>query len=71
MSPDGHTADCPLCEKSRRFHRTKTRASYTCDSCRVHIQPMKDTIFDKSATSLIPRGVVDAQPCKRRAIREV
>lgn len=51
-APDGHTADCPRCEKQRRFHRTKTRASYTCDSCGLHVHPMKGTIFEKSTTSL-------------------
>ncbi len=51
-APDGHTADCPRCEKPRRFHRTKTRASYTCDTCGLHIHPMKGTIFEKSTTSL-------------------
>jgi transposase-like protein len=51
-APDGHTADCPKCEKPRRFHRTKTRASYTCDSCGLHIHPMVGTIFEKSSTSL-------------------
>jgi transposase len=52
FAPDGHTADCPRCEKPRRFHRTKTRASYTCDSCGLHVHPMKGTIFEKSTTSL-------------------
>src|SRR5438270_8767635 len=52
FAPDGHTADCPRCEKPRRFHRTKTRASYTCDSCGLHIHPMKGTIFEKTTTSL-------------------
>lgn len=51
-APDGHTADCPRCERPRRFHRTKTRASYTCDTCGLHIHPMKGTIFQKSTTSL-------------------
>jgi transposase len=51
-APDGHTADCPRCERPRRFHRTRTRASYTCDSCGLHIHPMKGTIFEKSTTSL-------------------
>ena len=51
-APDGHTADCPKCERPRRFHRTTTRASYTCDSCGLHIHPMKGTIFQKSTTSL-------------------
>lgn len=51
-APDGHHAHCPICEKERKFHRTKTRASYTCDSCGKHIHPMKGTIFEKSTTSL-------------------
>jgi transposase-like protein len=52
FAPDGHTADCPRCERPRRFHRTRTRASYTCDSCGLHVHPMKGTIFEKSTTSL-------------------
>jgi len=52
FAPDGHHARCPKCERTRKFHRTKTRASYTCDSCGHHIHPMKGTIFEKSSTSL-------------------
>jgi transposase-like protein len=51
-APDGHHAHCPVCEKQRKFHRTKTRASYTCDTCGKHLHPMKGTIFEKSTTSL-------------------
>jgi transposase-like protein len=51
-APDGHHAHCPICERERKFHRTKTRASYTCDSCGKHLHPMKGTIFEKSTTSL-------------------
>src|SRR5438067_9332994 len=51
-APDGHTADCPRCKRPRRFHRTKTRASYTCDTCGLHIHPMAGTIFEKSTTCL-------------------
>jgi len=51
-APDGHHAQCPKCERERKFHRTKTRASYTCDSCGLHIHPMKGTIFEGSSTSL-------------------
>jgi transposase-like protein len=51
-APDGHHAHCPKCERERKFHRTKTRASYTCDSCGHHLHPMKGTIFEKSTTSL-------------------
>jgi transposase len=51
-APDGRHAQCPSCRRERRFHRTRTRASYTCDSCGLHIHPMKDTIFEKSTTPL-------------------
>jgi transposase len=51
-APDGHTAKCPRCKRERRFHRTRTRASYTCDTCGLHVHPMKGTIFEKSTTSL-------------------
>ena len=43
---------CPKCERERKFHRTKTRASYTCNTCGLHVHPMKGTIFEKSTTSL-------------------
>ena len=52
FAPDGHHAYCPKCDRERKFHRTKTRASYTCDSCGLHIHPQKGTIFERSSTSL-------------------
>jgi transposase len=52
FSADGSHAHCPRCERERKFHRTKTRASYTCDSCGLHIHPQKGTIFERSSTSL-------------------
>jgi transposase-like protein len=52
FAPDGHHAHCPVCEKERKFHRIKARASYACDSCGKHLHPMKGTIFEKSTTSL-------------------
>jgi transposase-like protein len=51
-APDGHHAYCSKCGRERKFHRTSTRASYTCDSCGLHVHPMKGTIFEKSTTSL-------------------
>jgi transposase len=51
-APDGHHAHCPVCDRERKFHRTKTRAAYTCDSCGKHVHPTKGTIFEKSTTSL-------------------
>src|SRR5919205_127669 len=52
FAPDGHHTHCPRCDRERKFHRTKTRASYTCDTCGLHIHPMKGTIFEKSTTDL-------------------
>ena len=52
FAPDGHHAHCKRCERERKFHRTKTRASYTCDSCGLHVHPMAGTIFERSTTSL-------------------
>ena len=51
-APDGHHAQCPKCARERKFHRTKTRASYTCDTCGLHVHPMKGTIFEGSPISL-------------------
>jgi transposase-like protein len=51
-APDGHHAHCPKCKRERKFHRTRTRASYTCDTCGLHIHPMEGTIFEGSPISL-------------------
>jgi transposase len=51
-SQDGHTALCPKCERDRRFHRVKSRASYSCDHCGYHIHPTAGTVFHRSSTSL-------------------
>src|SRR5437763_3850991 len=52
FAPDGSHAHCPRCERERKFHRTSTRVSYTCDTCGLHVHPMKGTIFEKTTTSL-------------------
>jgi transposase len=52
FAPDGHHAHCPKCDQERKFHRVKSRPSYSCDSCGHHIHPLAGTIFHKSATSL-------------------
>lgn len=52
FAPDGSHAYCTRCERERKFHRTKTRASYTCDTCGLHVHPQKGTIFERSSTSL-------------------
>jgi len=51
-APDGHTAHCPKCKKDRRFHRVRSRPSWSCDTCGKHLHPTKGTIFEKSSTSL-------------------
>jgi transposase-like protein len=51
-APDGHHAHCPKCARERKFHRTTTRAAYTCDTCGLHVHPMKGTIFENSPVSL-------------------
>ncbi len=52
FAPDGHTAHCPKCGQSRRFHRVESRPSYSCDTCGHHLHPTAGTIFHKSSTSL-------------------
>jgi transposase-like protein len=52
FAPDGHHAHCPKCDRERKFHRVKSRPSYSCDSCGHHLHPLAGTIFHKSATSL-------------------
>jgi transposase len=43
---------CPKCEQDRKFHRVRSRPSYSCDTCGHHIHPTAGTIFHRSATSL-------------------
>ena len=52
LSEDGEHADCPKCERTRKFHRVRSRPSYSCDSCGHHLHPTAGTIFHKSSTSL-------------------
>jgi transposase len=51
-APDGHTAHCPKCRRSRRFHRIKSRPAYSCDTCGRSVYPLAGTIFNKSSTPL-------------------
>src|SRR5215210_6754083 len=54
-SADGENAECPKCERERRFKRYKTkqgRQSWTCTGCGHHVHPTAGTIFHKSSTSL-------------------
>jgi transposase-like protein len=52
FAPDGSHAECPKCERERKFHRVTSRPSYSCDTCGHHIHPTAGTIFHKSSTSL-------------------
>jgi transposase len=49
---DGHHAECPKCERERKFHRIKSRPAYSCDTCGHSLYPLAGTIFHKSSTSL-------------------
>ena len=51
-SEDGSHAECPKCERLRKFHKVKARPAWDCDSCGYHLHPLAGTIFHKSSTSL-------------------
>jgi transposase len=51
-SEDGTHAHCPKCKQTRKFHKVRTRPSWSCDSCGHHVHPTAGTIFHGSATSL-------------------
>ena len=52
FADDSGRTFCPKCEQPRKFHRVRSRPSYSCDSCGHHIHPTAGTIFHRSATSL-------------------
>jgi len=49
---DGYHAECPKCERERKFHRIQKRPAYSCDTCGHSLYPLAGTIFHKSSTSL-------------------
>ena len=49
---DGSHAECPKCERERKFHKVRERPAWDCDSCGHHLHPLAGTIFHKSSTSL-------------------
>ena len=51
-SEDGEHAECPKCERVRKFHKVADRPAWDCDSCGYHLHPTAGTIFHKSSTSL-------------------
>lgn len=48
----GHLEECPECHKKTKFYRVKGRKRYDCPFCSYHLNPLADTIFHKSSTSL-------------------
>jgi transposase len=52
FSEDGSHAECPSCERVRKFHKVQDRPAWDCDSCGYHLHPTAGTIFHKSSTSL-------------------
>lgn len=48
----GDLADCPVCACPRRFHRVRSRRSYSCDHCGHHIHPVAATVFRGTSTPL-------------------
>lgn len=52
VSDDGEHAWCATCRLRRRFHRSSTRPSYTCDSCGRHVHPTAGSIMHGSSTPL-------------------
>lgn len=51
-SADGSHAECPKCDRERKFHKVSDRPAWDCDSCGYHLHPTAGTIFHKSSTSL-------------------
>jgi len=49
---DGSHAECPKCDRVRKFHKVRERPAWDCDSCGHHLHPLAGTIFHKSSTSL-------------------
>jgi transposase len=48
--PQGIT--CAKCKTKTRHYRIKKRLAYACYLCRHQVYPLKDTVFEKSATPL-------------------
>src|SRR5437016_3321360 len=52
FAEDGSHAECPSCDRVRKFHKVNDRPAWDCDSCGHHLHPLAGTIFAKSSTSL-------------------
>src|SRR5438105_6929205 len=49
--PSGVTY-CEKCERERKHYRVTGRTAYACDHCGNHVYPLKESIFQKTTTSL-------------------
>jgi transposase-like protein len=52
LSGDGEHAECPKCERERKFHKLAQHPAWSCDTCGHHLHPTAGTIYHKSSTSL-------------------
>ena len=43
---------CQTCNKATKHYKVHGRTAYSCERCRRHVYPLKDTIFEKSTTPL-------------------
>jgi transposase-like protein len=43
---------CPVCKRTRKYHRIKTKKVYGCDYCGHQVSPTAGTIFEHSPTPL-------------------
>ncbi|HLK28958.1 MAG TPA: IS1595 family transposase [Puia sp.] len=57
---------CPKCESDNKFKRVEGRRSYFCPNCAFQIYPTKDTIFEKSTTSLLDWFLIIYMQCTTR-----
>jgi len=48
----GKFKSCPKCTRKTKFHKAKGRKSYLCQYCGYTLNPLANTIFHKSSTSL-------------------
>jgi transposase len=44
--------DCVKCRKITKHYKLNNRMAYSCEYCRNQVYPLKNTIFEKSTTSL-------------------
>ncbi len=57
---------CPKCESDNKFKRVEGRRSYFCPNCAFQLYPTKDTVFEKSTTSLLDWFLIIYMQCTTR-----